>query len=253
MCLHILASASCLNCALLKHLVHRFLLQPWSSLLLMALAPTSMVSAPAVEVLRIKSSMLFFQNLHTEKPRSWKSLLSRIWWLECDHTWQMHLEDMWPDIQRWNRISEPSVHDCAKLRHAASVKCFWFGKILAYTRTRWRLHSRRVPQAQKMNNHEVPSYSNSFANNIFKGIIHWIDTLWDESGMLACNKPTRIHWEGGSVWVKFIFETRGKCQDFIVRFQDDCIPLAINSPFCCASTSITVHHSRSIEDRDIGK
>ena len=50
-----------------------------------------------------------------------------------------------------------------------------------------------------------------------KGITQWIDTLWEESGMLACNKPERIHCKAGSVSVRLVFETRGKCQDFVVR------------------------------------
>ena len=71
--------------------------------------------------------------------------------------------------------------------------------------------------------------------------------------MLACNKPERIHCKAGSVSVRLAFETRGKCQDFVVRHKDDGIPNAINSPFCCASTTVTVRQSRSIEDRAIGK
>ena len=67
--------------------------------------------------------------------------------------------------------------------------------------------------------------------------------------MLACNKPTKA----GSVSIRLVFETRGKCQDFVVRCKDDGIPYAINSPFCCANTTITVRQSRSIEEREIGK
>ena len=86
-----------------------------------------------------------------------------------------------------------------------------------------------------------------------KGVTQWIDTLWDESGMLACNKPTRIHCKAGSVSVRLVFETRGKCQDFIVRYKDDDILYAINSPLCCTNTTITVRQSRTIEEREIGK
>ena len=71
--------------------------------------------------------------------------------------------------------------------------------------------------------------------------------------MLACNKPERMHCKAASVSVRLVFETRSKCQDFVVRSQDDGIPYAINSPFCCASTTITVRQSRSIEDREIGR
>ena len=71
--------------------------------------------------------------------------------------------------------------------------------------------------------------------------------------MLACNKPFRIHCKAGSVSVRLAFETQGKSQDFVVRYKDDGIPYAINSPFCCANTTITVRQSRSIEEREIGK
>ena len=86
-----------------------------------------------------------------------------------------------------------------------------------------------------------------------KGITQWIDTLWEESDMFARNKLVRIHCKAGSVSVRLVFETRGKCQDFVVRYKDDGIPHAINSLFCFANTTITVRQSRSIEDREIGK
>ena len=86
-----------------------------------------------------------------------------------------------------------------------------------------------------------------------KGITKWIHTLWEESSMLACNKLVRIHCKAGSVSVRLVFETRGIYQDFVTRYKDDSIPFAINSPFCCTNTTITVRQSRSIEDREIGK
>ena len=39
----------------------------------------------------------------------------------------------------------------------------------------------------------------------------------------------------------------------MARCKDDGIPYAINSPFCCANTTITVRQSKSIEDRESGK
>ena len=71
--------------------------------------------------------------------------------------------------------------------------------------------------------------------------------------MPAYNKLVRIHCKAGSVSVRLVFETRAKCQDFVARFQDDGITYAIDSPFCCANTTITVRQSKSIEDREIGK
>ena len=75
----------------------------------------------------------------------------------------------------------------------------------------------------------------------------WIDTLWEESDMLACNKPVRIHCKAGSVSVRRVFETRGKCQDFVARYKDDGIPYAINSPFYCTNTTITVLKTERLE------
>ena len=71
--------------------------------------------------------------------------------------------------------------------------------------------------------------------------------------MPAYNKPVRIHCKAGSVSVRLVFETRAKCQDFVARIQDDGIPFAIDSPFYCANTTITVRQSKSIEDRKIEK
>ena len=71
--------------------------------------------------------------------------------------------------------------------------------------------------------------------------------------MPAYSKPVRIHCKAGSVSARLVFETRAKCQDFVARYQHDGIPYEINSPFCCAKTTITVRQSKSIEDREIGK
>ena len=71
--------------------------------------------------------------------------------------------------------------------------------------------------------------------------------------MPADNIPVLIHCKAGSVSVRFVLETRAKCQDFVARIQDDGIPFAIDSPFYCANTTITVRKSKTIEDREIGK
>ena len=39
----------------------------------------------------------------------------------------------------------------------------------------------------------------------------------------------------------------------MARCQDDGIPYEMDSPFCCAKTTITVRQSKSLEDREIGK
>ena len=100
-----------------------------------------------------------------------------------------------------------------------------------------------LSQALKMNMHEVPSYHGSRANN----------SVWEESNMPAYNKPVRIHCKAGSVSARLVFETRAKCEDFVARFKDVSIPYEIDSPFCCAKTTISVRHSKLLEDREVGK
>ena len=89
-----------------------------------------------------------------------------------------------------------------------------------------------------MNNREVASYSEPLVSNISKGVAQWIETLWDESGMLACNKPTRIHCKAGSVSTSLVFETRGKCQYFVVRYMvviQSTVPSAVPTLIQCVN------------------
>ena len=85
------------------------------------------------------------------------------------------------------------------------------------------------------------------------GITNWINNLWEKSNIPAFYKPVRIHCKAGSVSARLVFETRGKCQDFVGRYRDDGIPYEIDSPFCNAKTVISVRQSKSLEDREIGK
>ena len=59
------------------------------------------------------------------------------------------------------------------------------------------------------------------------------NTLWEESNMPADNKLVTIHCKAGSTSVRLVFETRPKCQDFVVRNTEDGIPYVIDSPYCC--------------------
>ena len=68
----------------------------------------------------------------------------------------------------------------------------------------------------------------------------------------AHNKLVTIHCKADSMSVRLVFETRGKCQDFVAQFKDDGIH-EIDSPFCSIKTTIAVRQSRSIEYREIGK
>ena len=204
----------------------------------------------------------------TLKRRSHKFLLP-VW----IHISRKNLWIFRPDLQRWNRISAPSLHVCARSTHTQPQHQMYL------VRQGPGLHSNKLtasqpqgPMAQdhlmttethhedlilspapKMNNHEVPTYFDSLANNTSKGLQSGSIPFWEESNMLACNKLVRIHCKVGSASVRLVSETRGKCQDFVARFEDDGIPCAINSPLCCTNSTITVRQYRSIEDREIGK
>ena len=86
-----------------------------------------------------------------------------------------------------------------------------------------------------------------------EGITKWINNLWEESNMLADKKTVTIHCKAGSVSARLVFKTKAKCQDIVARYKDDGISFEINSPLCCAKTTITVRQSKSLEDREIGK
>ena len=116
--------------------------------------------------------------------------------------------------------------------------------------TRRRLNTFSSPEDEQSRSAVLLRFPNE---QYHRGITKWIDNLWEESNMQACNKSVRIHCKAGSVSVRLVFETRAKCQDFVARCKDDGIPYAIDSPFCCTNTNIIVRQSKSIEDREIGK
>ena len=57
------------------------------------------------------------------------------------------------------------------------------------------------------------------------GSTKWINTLCAESDMPADSRPVTIHCKAGSMSVRLVFEARGKCREFVARYQDDGIPL----------------------------
>ena len=65
----------------------------------------------------------------------------------------------------------------------------------------------------------------SLASTYLKGITKWVD-----------NKPIRTHCKASSVSVRLVFETRGKCRDFVARYRDDGIPMKLR-PFCSKQQS----------------
>ena len=124
-----------------RYLWRKLLLRIW--VLLMALAPTSMVWTPALEVQRMESSMLSVQNLYTSKRRSRKFLLSRMGCPASIHISRKHLETLQRDLQRWKRVSTPSLHVCAWSRQKQLQYQMYL--VLAFRWSGWGLHSRMVP------------------------------------------------------------------------------------------------------------
>ena len=139
-------------------------------------------------------------------------------WRFCDSTYRDGTE-----FQRLHR-TYVQVRDICCL----SIKRFRFGLILAYARTSWRLHSRRVPWPRVIRRLDTSSSAEDEQSRsavllrfpceqYLKGITMWIGTLREECDMLACNKPVRFHCKAGSVSIRLVFETRSKCQDFVAR------------------------------------
>ena len=95
-----------------------------------------------------------------------------------------------------------------------------------------------LSQALMMNMHEA------LCCYIFR-----VNTSTLECLLPAFNKPTRIHCKTNALSARLVFQTRGKCQDFVARCKDDGIPKEVVSPFCNTSTHIMVRHSKSLEDR----
>ena len=240
------------------HLAHRFLTHPCSSLfrilvLFMALAPTLMVwCSRSGSTTDEKLDAFLSKFAHFETSSCCHDLDVPCGFTYHENTWILR-----PDLQRWNRTSAPSLHVCARSRHMQPQHQ------MLPVRKDLGLHSNKLtapkpqgpmvqghlmtiethdedsilPQAQKMNNHEVPSYSDSLANKTSKelhsGSIPFGMNLvcWHVTNLLeliAMQAPCQSD---------SFFETRGKCQDFLVRYKDDGIPKTI-SPISRSENSL---------------
>ena len=74
-----------------------------------------------------------------------------------------------------------------------------------------------------MNKHEEPSYNGFFANNTTKRLRIGSITF-EKSNISAFYKPIRIHCKTNGLSARPVFETKGKCQDFVARYKDDGLP-----------------------------
>ena len=143
--------------------------------------------APAQEILWMKSSMPFSLNVSTSKHRSRKFLLSRLGCPVWIHISRKHLENSRVDLQRW---TEFQCHHCTyeQIRNMLSQHHMFpvrqdpglhsnmltapqpQGPIAQGHLMTIETHDEdlTLPQAQKMNNHEVPFYFDSLVNYISK-------------------------------------------------------------------------------------
>ena len=165
----------------------------------------------------------------------------------------------WRCLQKWNRTSAPlqkmsalSLHAYATLKQmqlpppAAPVRQAlgtYLDKVMGpqptgpLGPTTWGLLTTTgtqdadliLFQAQRMNMHEVPFC------HIFR-----------------VNSST-LHCKTGSLSARLVFETRAKCQDFVVDTKMIVSPTKLTVHFCNVSTKITVRQSKSLEDREIGR
>ena len=153
--------------------------------LLMVLVMTSMEWAVAPEVLRMKSSMPFSQNLYTSKRRSLKIPALTAWMSRMDSQISNTHGDFGNRLTEMEqKFSALTARMCKFETHAASASNVsgsarsWptleqvDGSTAAGSHgpgsTETHDEGLILPQAQKMNNHEVPSYSDFLANNTSK-------------------------------------------------------------------------------------
>ena len=100
-----------------------------------------------------------------------------------------------------------------------------------------------LPQAQKMNNHEVPSYFDFLANNTSKEL---------HSGSIPFEKNL-VCWQLTNL--KGFIAKQVQCQSGLFLKHEASVktllfdikmmvsPMQIDSPFCCANTTVTVRQS----------
>ena len=173
------------------------------------------------------------------------------------------------DSQRWNSISAPSLHACARSKHMQPQPQMYpawqdpgphSNKLMALqpqgpmaqgqlTTTGTQDVDLIPSPAQRMNMHEVLFCFDFHVNNITQEC----PLGSKSSGQRPKHQLSTSLRKTGSLPARLVFETRAKCQDFVARYKDDGIPYEVDSPFCNTSTNITVRQSKSLKDREIGR
>ena len=104
-------------------------------------------------------------------------------------------------------------------------------------------------QALKTNMHGVQSFYNSHVSNTTLKLRIWINNMWENQTFQSFINQSEFIAKQDPYTARLAFETGAKCQDFVARYKDDGIPCEIDSPFCCAKTTMTVRQAKSFEDR----
>ena len=221
----------------------------------MALALASMVSTPALEAPRMRSSVPLSQKI-VHFATQIAQIPSIKTWMSRTCRSRKHLGIFRLDLQIWNRISAPSPNVRARSSHVRTQHQMYpvrqdpglrSNKLTAPQPQGLLAQDRLLiteTQDALLNGRKVPSYNDSRVNGT-----KWISALCEMSNIPA-DKLVTTHCKAGSMSVMIVFETRANCPDIVVRFKDDGIPHALDSTFCCTNTSITVRQSRSLEDRE---
>ena len=183
---------------------HRY---PRMLVLLIVLVMTSMEWAPAPEILCMKSSMLLFQNLYSSKRRSLKFLLSRHGCPVWIHISRKTLGDFSTRLTEMEQnFSALTARMCKFETNAASASNVsglarsWPtleqvddstaagsdgpGSSDDNRNTRRRLDTLSSTEDEQSRSAVLLRFP---CEQYLKGITKWIDNLWEESDMLACN------------------------------------------------------------------
>ena len=78
-------------------------------------------------------------------------------------------------------------------------------------------------------------------------------SAWLKKTVATDDMPPRIHCQTGTTSARLVFNMRAKCQKFVARCRDHGLSCSVDSPFCNTSATILVRHSKSPEDREIGR
>ena len=180
----------------------------------------------------------------------------------------------WSHAQRWNRISAPSLHACARSKQAlflpqlspARHDLAWpslgqvDGSIAAGShdpgssgegrKTRRRLDTLSNPDDENARSAVLLRFS---CEQCHAGVSVSLKKTLATANMPAADMPVRIHCETGTTSARLVFSTRAECQEFVATYRDDGLLYGVDSPFCNTSATIIASQSKSPEDREIGR